>query len=277
MKNMTIMKNITKNKKIIFIVIALLLLIAGGTFFYIKNKQKKEQAGTDNVKQKISAKKNYVPLSEGPYMQLSPAADGHHVTITVLELKKPATSLNYEMEYQTGSMWQGFARTIQLDKLPVSDRELFGSQSAGGAITYHEDIKGGNFLAEFIGPENYDVKSNWRYFTNSKRETEFQSQDTKFTIANDSLRTYSYLIIFNNPGYPGEIEGELISDIYSLSAEKSLKILSSEFTVTFSSKEEQAQILGYDGNDWQEIETLQSDGLATASGALMDAYLLIKK
>ncbi|NLG06319.1 MAG: hypothetical protein GX559_01325 [Candidatus Pacebacteria bacterium] len=277
MKNMTIMKNMTKKKKIIFIVIAVLLLIAGGSFFYIKNKQNKEQDTPDNVKQKISPKVNIIPVSERPYMQLSPNADGHHITISVLELKKPATSLNYEMEYQTGSMLQGFQGMLKLDQLPISDKKLFGSQSAGGAITYHEDIKGGSFLAEFMGPEDYAVKSNWRYFTNNKRESEFQSQDTKFTIANDSLSAYSYLIIFNNPGYPGEIEGELISDIYSLSAEKSLKTLSSEFTVTFSSKEEQAQILGYDGNDWQEIETLQSDGLATASSALMDAYVLIKK
>lgn len=267
----------TKKKKIIFIVIAVLLLIAGGTFFYIKNKQNKEQGTADNVKQKISAKKNYVPISEGPYIQLLPNGDGHHITITVLELKKPATSLNYEMEYQTGSMLQGFQGMLQLNQLPSSDRKLFGSQSAGGAITYHEDIKGGNFLAEFIGPENYDVKSSWRYFSNNQKESQFQSQDTKFTIANDSLRNYSYLIIFNNTGYPGEIEGELISDIYSLSVETSLKILSSEFTVTFSSKEEQAQILGYDGKEWQEIDTLQSDGLATGSSALMDAYVLIKK
>jgi hypothetical protein len=223
----------TKKKKITIITISLIILIAGAVFFYFRAKQNKEEVDNTTVKQKISAKVNIIPVSERPFMQLIPTADGHHDIINILELKKPADSLNYEMEYQTGSMLQGFQGLLQLTNLPTSDKKLLGSQSAGGAITYHEDIKGGSLLAEFMGAENYAVKSNWRYFTNSEKQTEFKSQDTKFTISNDSLNNYSYLIIFNTPGYPGAIEGELISDIYPVTAEKSLKTLSSAFAVTF--------------------------------------------
>jgi hypothetical protein len=62
-----------------------------------------------------------------------------------------------------------------------------------------------------------------------------------------------------------------------LSAEKSLKTISSEFAVSFSTKEEQAQIMGYDGEEWQSIDTDYAEGLASGSATFMDAYLLIKK
>jgi hypothetical protein len=266
----------TKKKKTIIAISVLVILIATGAFFYLRANRNQEKETDTTVKKKISANYNQIPVNESPFIQLAPATDGRHIILNVIEVKKVADSLSYEMEYQTGSMLQGFQGSLKLDSLPASDRKLFGSQSAGGAITYHEDIKGGTLLAEFMGTEDYAVKNNWRYFTNSDRETQFSSQDTKFTISNDSLNTYSYLVIFNSPGYPGELEAEIISDIYTVSAEKSLKTLSSEFTITFNTKEESAQIMGFDGAEWQEIETQFAEDLATGSAPYMDAYLLVK-
>jgi hypothetical protein len=268
----------TKKKKTIIIVVSLFLLIAAGlSFFLIRANRSSENEDNGVVKQRISSKVNVIPVSERPFIQLAPTADGRHIVLNIIELKKPANSLSYEMEYQTGSMLQGFQGLLELDDLPVSDRKLFGSQSAGGAITYHEDIKGGTLLAEFMGAEDYAVKSSWRYFTNSGRANDFGSQDTKFTINNDNLASYSYLIVFNSPGYPSELDAEIISDIYTVGAEKSLKTLSSEFKVSFSTKEENAQIMGFDGKEWQEIETEVGEELATGSSPFMEAYLLIKK
>ncbi|HOC07496.1 MAG TPA: hypothetical protein PLX28_00100 [Candidatus Woesebacteria bacterium] len=267
----------TKKTKIIIAVSVLVaLLIAGGIWFSSRGNRDQDNNEQPVTKQKITPKTNLIPVSERPFMQLEPTADGHYVVINVIEVKKPADSLNYEMEYQTGSMLQGFQGFLKLDQLPASDKKLFGSQSAGGAITYHEDIKGGSLLAEFIGPEAYAVKSSWRYFTNSDRQSAFSSQDTKFTIANDSLARYSYLIIYNSPGYPAEVEGEVVSDIYTVSAETSLKTISSPFTVTFTTKEEQAQIMGYDGEAWQSLESQYENGALTGSAPFMDAYLLVK-
>jgi hypothetical protein len=265
-----------KTKIIIAISVLVTLLIASGVFFFLRANRKKNETEDTVVKQKVTPKTNLIPVSERPFIKLEPTADGRNVVISIVEIKKPADSLNYEMEYQTGSMLQGFQGFLALDDFPVSDKKLFGSQSAGGAITYHEDIKGGSLLAEFMGQEDYAVKSNWRYFTNSDNQSEFSSQDTKFTIANDNLARYSYLIIFNSPGYPSELDGEIVSDIYTVSAEKTLKDISSEFNITFNTKEEQAQIMGFDGKEWQSIDGQYADGALTASSAFMEAYLLVK-
>lgn len=267
---------IALKKKLLIIIPVALVLIGGIIFVVNKNKKSATPEPTPTTKKKVQSPVNVIPVADRPYLRLEPSSDGHHITISVEEVKKSASQLDYEMEYQTGSMLQGFGGLIKLDKLPVSDKKLFGSQSAGGAITYHEDIKGGNLLAQFTGSEAYAVKSAWRYFTNSLKASEFSSQDTKFSIKNSDLSKYSYIVIYNSPGYPSELKKELLSDPYMVSAEKSLKTLSSELAVSFRSSEE-GQIMGYDGSKWLEMTTTYKDGLAQASGPAMDVYVLTKK
>lgn len=265
----------TTKKKLLIILPIVILIIIGALFLFNKNKSSEEVAESTSTKKKIQSPVNVISVAERPYLRLEPSADGHYITIIIEEVKKPASELDYEMEYQTGSMLQGFGGLIKLDKLPTSEKKLFGSQSAGGAITYHEDIKGGNLLAQFTGTENYAVKSAWRYFTNSDKATTFSSQDTKFSISNQGLSKYSYVLIYNSPGYPGEIEGELLSDPYTIAAEKSLKVLSSNFEISIRSSED-GQIMGYDGSKWQKMDSTYESGIVKASGPIMDVYLLIK-
>lgn len=267
--------NLQNKKKLVLIISAMILLLVTSLFWF--NRRNKSVAQSEPIvsKKKVQSPVNVIPVAERPYLRLEPSADGHYITIKVEEVKKNAQELNYEMEYQTGSMLQGFGGLLRLDKLPIAEKKLFGSQSAGGAITYHEDIKGGNFLAQFIGQENYAVKSAWRYFTNSDHASSFSSQDTKFSITNQDLAKYSYLIVYNSPGYPGKIDQQLLTDPYVVSAEKSLKLLSSQFEVSIRSNEA-GQIMGYDGSKWQKMDSRYENGVVKANGPFMDIYLLVK-
>ena len=262
-------------KKLMIILPIVILVIIGAIFLLNKNKGTDKVSEPTTTKKKVQSPVNVIDIADRPYLRLEPSADGHYISIIVEEVKKSATQLDYEMEYQTGSMLQGFGGLIKLDKLPVVEKKLFGSQSAGGAITYHEDIQGGNLLAQFTGTENYAVKSAWRYFTNSDKATSFSSQDTKFSISNQSLNKYSYIVIYNSPGYPGEIKGELLSDPYTVAAEKSLKLLSSNFEVSIRSSED-GQIMGYDGSKWQKMDSTYTNGVVKTVGQIMDLYLLVK-
>lgn len=264
------------NKKQLLIILPIVLVLIGSVVFFVNKNKKVAAPVVTNTKKKVQSPVNVIAVSERPYLRLEPSADGRYITITVAEVKKTASQLDYEMEYQTGSMLQGFGGLIKLDKLPVSDKKLFGSQSAGGAITYHEDIKGGNFLAQFTGGENYAVKSAWRYFENSIKASEFSSQDTKFVISNQELNKYSYIVIYNSPGYPEGLKGDLLSDLYVVSAEKSLRTISSNFDVSIRASEE-GQMMGYDGAKWQKMDSTYSEGLVKASGAAMDVYAVVKK
>ena len=268
-----------KKSTIIATAVVLLLLVAGVVFaLNNQNAEKEEQNQNTNTKKKISQPVNIIPVSERPYLQLVPSSDGHHITIKVLELKKDAEMMDYEMEYQTGSMLQGFGNQLAISEGKAEEKKLLGSQSAGGAITYHEDIKGGTLLAQFEGgSEPYAVKSSWRYFTNTDQETSFSSQDSKFEISNSSLSKVKHLIIYNVPGFPAELEKELLSDPYALTADSSLLSISSNFEVAIKSSQEDVVIMAFSDEEWQELETTLVDGYAKASGPYAELYILVKK
>ena len=277
------LKKINKKQKIISLII-LLILIGFSVLLLVKNRQKNSSTSqtSEVVKKKISQPVNIIPVSERPFMQLIPSSDGHYVTVNVLELKKPASQLTYEMEYQTGSMLQGFQGSLALNKLPAADRKLFGSQSAGGAITYHEDIKGGTLLAEFNGNEDYAVKSAWTYIdvaqnmaSSAGTPNTFSSEDGKFSLTSQELNKYRYLVIYNTPGFPGQLANEPVSDVYTISADQSLSSVKQTVTVSFQTDQQSASIMAYDGQAWQTLDTSSENGQLTASAELMEAYLLV--
>ncbi|MBT4124296.1 MAG: hypothetical protein HN981_04865 [Candidatus Pacebacteria bacterium] len=262
-----------KNKKTMIIGLVVLLLVGGGIFFLKKDKTSDTPATTQ--KKKLSLPTNVIPVSERPYLTLLPSADGRYITIGIENLKKEAGEMSYEIEYQTGSMLQGFQGLLSLDKLPSSEKKLFGSQSAGGAITYHEDIKGGSLLTRYTeGSEPYALKSDWKYIENTKRETAFSSKDAKFQIDGKTLAQQRYLIIFNTPGYPEGVPGEVASEVYSLTSSGSL---TGEAELTIRSNEEgELKIAAWDGEEWMTYEGEVDDKMITATVDLVELYVVVK-
>lgn len=265
-----------KKKNLPIVVIALVLLIGGGVFVVLKLKGSDSSGQTETKKKtKILEPKNIIDLAMRPYVKLSPVSGGHNINIEIIEVKKEASEVEYELEYQSGTLLQGFQEVLQLGTLPVKTQKLFGSKSAGGAITYHEDIKGGSLQLRFIGPENYVLKQDWRYFENKDKETEFSSKDAKFQIESKDLATNKLILIYNTPGVPEGLEGEVASDAYSLTSDSKL---SGEGTVSIRANEEgELKMMGYDGSDWVEIDSSVEGKVVTAKDApLMELYVVVK-
>lgn len=265
------------NKKFLAIGgVILALLIVGGIFAY--NQFTKPAADTQtNNKKKIAEPLNVIPVAERPYMQISPVADGRNIQIIVKEVNKPAESVDYELEYQAGTLLQGIFGTLQLSNLPASVTELMGSCSAGGACTYHEDVKGGTLLTRFSGPENYALKSDWKYIDNSTRETEFASKDSKFQLTSASLANQRYLVIFNTAGYPEGLEGNPVSDPYSLAVSSAL---SGKGTLTMRANEDgELKIMGWNGSEWINFGgevSAEDSKMISAEVDLVELYIVVK-
>ncbi|MEN8253630.1 MAG: hypothetical protein ABFQ62_04630, partial [Patescibacteria group bacterium] len=182
------------NKKIISLIGIAFVIIVSGVFAFSKMRGKTETVDEKPKKKKLSLPE--VKLEEAPYITLSPI-DSKNIAINVNEVKKPATEMDYELEYQAGTLLQAAFGLLDLGSLPITEKILFGSCSAGGACTYHTDIKGGSFLGRFIGEEDYQKKADWKYIENTSRETEFSSKDAKFQISSDDLKNNKLIIIFN--------------------------------------------------------------------------------
>lgn len=265
-----------KNKKIVPILVVISLILLGGGLLLLRSSGANPAQETESKKKKtVLEPKNIIDVAMRPYVKLSPVSGGHHLNLEIIEVKKDATEVEYELEYQSGTLLQGFQEVLQLDSLPASTQKLLGSQSAGGAITYHEDIKGGSLQLRFIGPENYVLKQDWKYFENTDKGSDFSSKDAKFQIESEDLAINRLLLIYNTPGVPTGLEKELASDSYSITSSTKIDGVG---TVRIRANDEgELMMMGYDGSKWVELASTVEGKVVTAKNvALMELYTVVK-
>jgi hypothetical protein len=266
-----------KDPKILAAVaVAILLAIIGGIFVMRSKADPEPETTTERPKKKkITEPVNIIEVSERPYVYLTPQADGRNIKITVATISKPADTFEYELEYQAGTLLQGAFDQVELDNIPTSTQILFGSCSAGGACTYHTDIRGGSLVLRFIGEENYALKQDWRYFDNwGNKETQFASKDSKFQLTSADLAKQRFVVVYNSPCFPEGVTGTSVSEAYSLAASSNM---SGTAEVTMRANEEgELSIIGYDGTSWTSFETTSDGKSATAEVELMELYMVIK-
>ncbi len=262
-----------KKQVIVGVVLGLIVLL-GGWWMLGRGGDSSDSAA--NQRQRLSLPENVIDVADRPYLAIKPLADGRNIEIEVYDLKKEATELEYEVEYQSGvSSLQGFQGVLELTNLPASVTKLLGSCSAGGACSYHEDVKGGFFMGEFLGgDEPYALRSDWKYIDNADRDTAHSSKDAKFQIDGRTLAQQRYLVIFNSPGYPEDVPGEVVSEIYSLTSSGNL---SGEAELTIRANEEgELQIAAWDGSEWTTYEGEVDGKMITATVDLAELYVVIR-
>lgn len=262
-----------KPQLIAAIIVVLVIALGVGAFAYF-NSNKQTKTEETSKKQKVEEPLNVIPVAERPVVQISPVADGRNIQIIVKAVKKAADTLEYELEYQAGTLLQGIFGALDIGTLPSQVTELLGSCSAGGKCSYHEDVKGGTLLLRFSGEENYALKQDWKYIDNKAGETAFSSKDAKFQIESDGLKRQRYLVIYNSPGYPEGLEGTPVSDPYSFAVSATLQ---GSATLTMRAGEDaQAKIMGWDGKTWHDFGGTTEEKMVTAEVDLMELYILVK-
>jgi len=269
-----------KNKKVLIIGLVLLVLVGGGVLAATKMGKKSAEEATQEdgkkKKKKITEPLNVIDAAERPYIQLAPLADGRNIIIIVKNVKKEATDADYELEYQAGELLQGAFGNIELATVPANKQIMFGSCSAGGACTYHSNIKGGKLLIRFNGPENYALRQEWKYFDNKAGESQFSSKDAKFQLSSKDLGKQRFIIIYNSPGYAEGLENKtVVSEPYSLAASATLKG-TADLTMR-ATEEGDLMIMGYDGKKWTEFESEADGKTVTGEVDLMEMYVVVKK
>ncbi len=271
--------NMKKILPIILIVVAIGLLAGGGFFVYKKlfAAVPSEQAPQQQAKRRITDPVNTIALEDRPTMEVMPT-DIHNIQIAVNDLKKPATNVDYELEYQTGSELEGAVGSFPVNSLPTQTKNiLLGSCSAGGACTYHKDVQGGTLLAKFSGgPDSYTLKTEWHYIENPKGDTQFSSTDGKFQIDSKDLADQKVLIIYNSPGFPKSLNGTSVSDPYTINGITALKGKAG-LTMRMNDTPSSASIMGWDGTNWKEFPAKVDGKMATADVDLMRLYIVVKK
>ena len=167
---------------------------------------------------------NTVDIKDRPYVTLAPTVGGRHplgqeVTLTIHSVTLGSTLVEYELEYQAGTLIQGAFGTIDLNKEtpPVNKDLLFGSCSTGGKCAYHKDVTGGTLILRFKGgSQNFALKGEWNVQNMSERAGKFSSRDAKFQleVAKAGLPANSLIVIAQTMGLPKPVEGEIVAGPY---------------------------------------------------------------
>lgn len=262
------------NKKLYPIIGVVLLVIFGGIFALTRGNSEAPVEDKTLRKRKISEPVNIIDQKDRPYIMVEPNSDGRNLTISVDNLKINATEVEYELEYKSGSLQQGVFGSISLDSFPATTKQLMGSCSAGGACTYHEDVKGGSLVTRFISKENYALKTEWRYIENKDGETQMGSTDAKFQLTSDALKNVKIAIIGDASGLPDDVKGDLVSAPYYLSTVPSVTG-TAELTMR-ANEEGDLKIMGWDGSKWTEFTGVVDGKSITATVDLMQAYVVVK-
>lgn len=264
------------SKKLIFVGLGVVLffaLLGVGVASYSALKAPTPTPTPEPVKKRVVEPANVIPVAERPLVFLKPEADGRNLTLQVVALNKPATTAEYELEYQSGELLQGVNGSLDLSTMPATTTQLMGTCSAGGKCSYHENVQGGKLQLRFLGAENYLLSQEWRYIDNKAKETAISSRDAKFQLSSDALKPVRFIIVYNSPGLPGGLEGTPVSDIYTLQASVSLK---GEAELSIRSNDEGATAIAvWDGAEWSIVDGTVDGKTITATVPLAPVYVAV--
>lgn len=268
--------------KIIIAVVIIAVIAIPAVIFATRQKSagdNPEASQSPVKKKKVSKPVNEIPVSERPYVFMTPTLN-REIDVTITKINKEATELEFLAEYQYETSLGGNENSFDLEQgLPATKQFALYSRSAGGKTSYEEDVKGGTLTLKFANPNEYWLKQDWSYYDrvnakSSSKTSDLKSQDGKFLIEGTGLSSLKYAIIYNSPGYPAELPGTAMSDLYTFQYAGSTSAKTA--TVSIETLEQgSGTIYAWDGSDWQLAETTTSGNTSTADVPLAEAYIVI--
>ncbi len=211
------------NKKTITIGVVIALVLVLGIFLLIR-KSTKNTVVEEEVK--IDLPINVLPISERPFITLSPDDTGRSLDIAVSSA--PTSGLmEYEMIYNASGKQEGALGSISLGSAtqPIVKSILLGSKSGGGKVTYHEGVTGGSITVTYADTR---LKESWNYLHFDPTDPTFSATDGRFSVAltKTALKIDGVIITMKNFGYEkaGLPEGvKVVSGPYSYFTQTEIK------------------------------------------------------
>lgn len=260
-------------RNIIIICLAVVVLILAGVFIFTKKDT--AQPVSNTPKPTPAPKYNLIPVSQRPYISLTPLTARNELQFEIFNLPLEATAVDVALEYDRNEgVWDSVLRTFSISQLPFQDNFFMGSKSAGGHITYHDDVIGGDIVMEFSGGEqDYDLKTLWRYDDTQSPYQQFSTADGKFQISFDQPYQTPKMLAMLSPGSPKPVESQIVAGPYLFRGVTPYTD-SLELTIRLDQATDSAQLIGWDGQAWQSIESQLVDKTVTAETTYFDAYLI---
>lgn len=254
------------NKKTITIVVVIILILVLGIFLLTK-KSTKNTVVEEEVK--IDLPINVLPISERPFITLSPDDTGRSLDISV-SVAPTSGMMEYEMIYNASGKQEGALGSISLGSAtrPIVKSILLGSKSGGGKVTYHEGVTGGSITVTYADTR---LKESWNYLHFDPADPTFSATDGRFSVAltKTALKKDGVIITMKNFGYEkaGLPEGvKVVSGPYSYFTQTAIKG-TAQVTIKLPSGEHvNPTMYEWTGNTWKKLAgKLASDAITATS------------
>jgi hypothetical protein len=261
-------------KNPLFIIIPVIALVVVAIVAVIFTRLGGNEVATATPSPIIQEKFNTMEVTKRPYVTLAPTNKGRSLTLTLQTLNAPATKGEFEVEYQSGTLLQGFGGKLNIAKLPDVQEFLLGSCSAGGKCSYSEDVTGGALTIRLTDTEKQSLKNEWSFLENKEKSDTVTSRDGKFVLTGKGIASVSHWVVLQSPGYPAPIEKPL-SAVY---APAGLTVAKGEFKVGIRLSEDvpTATVWAWDGKAYKPLKTTITERVAYApSPVVYESYVVV--
>lgn len=172
-----------------------------------------------------TSSKESMPLSERPYVSLSPSTDGHWLELNVRKISSNLSSLDYELIYELpDGRTQGVPGSVKLNGDLSVERDLLLGSESSGRYKYDEGVSDGTLTVRFRDKGGKQLVKFSTKFSLLNSTKELVSVDGKFIYVLDKSPGKEYFVVMETFGFPGEAKGEVTAGPYGVfKAEASVK------------------------------------------------------
>ncbi|OGV97462.1 hypothetical protein A2W24_05815 [Microgenomates group bacterium RBG_16_45_19] len=220
---------------------------------------------------------NLIPISQRPYLSLQPLPGRNELSLTLFSLPLEAASVEVSLEYDRNrGVWDAVFKSIALANLPLVEKLFLGNKSAGGHITYHDDVVGGTLTLSFTGgAEPYKLAVPWRYDDSASKYRQFATQDAKFQAESPIPIKATKVIVMQSPGLPAPLEGQILAGPYLIRLPGPWPKTNLNLTIRLAEVSPATQLYGWDGLSWQHIASQLNDKTLTAVSPYYQAWVVV--
>jgi hypothetical protein len=263
------------HKKLIIVGVIILLF---GTVMFIIFKPKSDEDKTAKIKPTPKPEPvNIIANEKRPYITLEPQSGRNQLNFVLHNLIITADSLEITLNYDRNKgVEDAVLRDLPLSKLPFVVDLFLGSKSAGGHITYHEDVIGGSLHLEFRGDESYALEVPWRYDDTQTEYSQLSTADQKFQIELEKPYQTPKIVVMQSPGLPKSLDNEILSGPFLFRGLGRLPDTTATVKLRLNQESTTATLYGYDGQDWHQIESTYDAKLVTGTGPVYELYVVTK-
>jgi len=261
-------------KPALAVIVAIILAVIAGIFVIMK-KLGTKTPGTDEETE-VDLPINTIPLSERPFITLSPDGTGRSLDISLSGAPEEG-ELEYEMIYNASGKQEGALGSIFLgsEKQPIVKSILLGSKSGGGKITYHEGVTGGSITVTYGQTR---LKESWNYLHFDQNAPSFSTTDAKFsvTLPKTALKKDAVIITMKTFVYPKTglpSEAKVVAGPYGYFPQPAIKGSSTVELKLPAGDHVNPAIYEWDGKVWKKLVTKLA-GDAVSASATFNVFLV---